>query len=141
DSIVMLLDYGHYPMPKDSPSEVPLRPGHNATMAIDSMSPRSLATLREAIADMNGEIIRVGILVNTVTFEDGSEWYFDGKSSPGVKSSGLIHKSGAIGSSTQVADIFAFRANACGNPAPVQPLTFSRPFLTILPTGFFLRDQ
>jgi hypothetical protein len=67
-------------MPKDSPSETPLRPGHTATMAIDSVPDVILKILREAIANMNGEIVRVGILVNTVTYEDGSEWYFTGKS-------------------------------------------------------------
>src|SRR5215813_15242961 len=84
DIVIMYLDYGHSPMPKDSPSEVPLRPGHTATMAIDSVSPQLMTFLREAIANMNGEIVRVGILINTVTFEDGSEWYFDGKSSPAI---------------------------------------------------------
>src|SRR5262245_39174145 len=134
---IMFFDYGHFPMPKDSPSEVPLRPGRTATMAIDSVSPQSLANLHEGIAKMNGEIVRVGILVNTVTFEDGSEWYFDGKTVSGVKGSGLMHKPVDIGDSTQVAEIFAFRANACGTPTLVPLLTFPRPFLTILPVVFF----
>src|SRR5215813_5171530 len=88
DIVIMYLDYGHFPMPKDSPSEIPLSPGHTATMAIDSVPDDLLTILRNATANMNGEIVRVGILINTVTFEDGSKWYFDGKSTPAVKRSG-----------------------------------------------------
>src|SRR5262249_4758846 len=65
------LDYGHYPMPKDSPSEKPLRPGRTATMATDSVPEYSLTTLREDLAKLNAEIVRVGVVINTVTFEDG----------------------------------------------------------------------
>jgi hypothetical protein len=66
-------------MPKDSPSETPLRPGQTATIATESAPEPLLAILREGIAKLNADIVRVGIVINTVTFEDGSEWYFDGQ--------------------------------------------------------------
>jgi hypothetical protein len=77
--LAQALDYGRTPMPKDSPSETPLRPGRTATMAMDSLREGSLAILREAIAKLNADIVRVGIVINTVAFEDGLEWYFDGQ--------------------------------------------------------------
>jgi len=75
----LVVDYGHTPMPKDSPSETPLRPGQTATIATDSVPEPLLAILREGMAKLNADIVRVGIVINTVTFEDGSEWYFDGQ--------------------------------------------------------------
>jgi hypothetical protein len=77
--LAQALDYGLTRMPKDSPSETPLRPGRTATMAMDSLREGSLAILREAIAKLNADIVRVGIVINTVTFEYGLEWYFDGQ--------------------------------------------------------------
>ena len=75
----LVVDYGHTPMPIDSPSETPLRPGQTATIATDSVPEPLLAILREGIAKLNADIVRVGIVINTVTFEDGLEWYFDGQ--------------------------------------------------------------
>jgi len=77
--LVLALDYGHTPMRKYSPSETPLRPGQTVTMEIDSVPEPLLKIFREGMAKLNAEIVRVGIVINTVTFEDGLEWYFDGQ--------------------------------------------------------------
>jgi hypothetical protein len=77
--LAQALDYGRAPMPKDSPSETPLRPGRTATIAIDSLREGSLTILREAMAKLNADIVRVGIVINIVTYEDDSWWYFDGQ--------------------------------------------------------------
>src|SRR5262249_53082997 len=77
--------------------------------AIDSVSDHLLTILRESIANMSAEIVRVGILINTVTFEDDTNWYFDGKYGPPLKSTGQMFKPGDIGNSTQV----AARAHVC----------------------------
>lgn len=101
--LAQALEYGRYPMPKDSPSETPLRPGQMATMAIDSLPEASLTILRAAIARLNAEIVRVGITINTVTFEDDSQWYFDGKtSSPRNVSGHGMPKPGGVGNPAQI---------------------------------------
>jgi hypothetical protein len=136
--LAQALDYGRYPMPKESPSETPLRPGQTATMAIDSL-PEALSTiLREAIAKLNAEIVRVGIVINTVTFEDDSQWYFDGKTGKPRKISlhGLPKPKG-IGNTSQIADASTVSGNAWPTlSSTTSSLTLPGPLLTFLPTGF-----
>jgi hypothetical protein len=136
--LAQALDYGYEPMPKDSPSETPLRPGQTATMAIDSLPEVLLTILREAIAQLNADIVRVGITINNVTFEDDSRWYFDGKTASPRKVSGQgMSKPGGVGNTAQIASASTVPSNAC-QPLPPTPSsqTLPRPFLFILPIGF-----
>lgn len=120
--LALVLDYGHTPMPKDSPSETPLRPGQTATMATDSVPEVLLTILREGIAKLNAEIVRVGIVINTVTFEDDSEWYFDGQTGkPRKISLQGLPKPGGIGNPAQIANVSTVRGNACQPPSPTTP--------------------
>ncbi|MGE0130298.1 MAG: hypothetical protein AB7U82_19630 [Blastocatellales bacterium] len=140
NSIVMFLDYGHYPMPKDSPSEMPLRPGSTATMAIDSVLDDLLTYLREAIAKQNAEIVRVGIVINTVRFEDDSEWYYDGQTRPAKRISEQMFKPRDTDNSKQIAGVSTARDNACQaslSSSTTSIPTLPRLFLAFLPTGFF----
>ncbi|MGH9753243.1 MAG: hypothetical protein ACREA2_10710 [Blastocatellia bacterium] len=132
------LDYGRYPMPKDSPSETPLRPGQTATMAMDSSPEALLTILREAMARLNAEIVRVGITINSVTFEDDSKWYFDGKTGSPRKVSGQgMSKPGDVGSPAQIASAYTVHGNACQPLSPSPSFqTLPRPFLTFLPMAF-----
>jgi len=110
--LAQYLDYGHTPMPKDSPSETPLRPGQTATIATDSVPDPLLTILREGIAKLNADIIRVGIVINTVTFEDDMEWYFDGQTGrPRKFSLQGAPKPGGIGNPAQVADASTARGS------------------------------
>lgn len=73
------VEYGYTPMPKGSPSETPLMPGKTATISTDSVPESALVRLREDLVKLNADIVRAGIVINTVTFEDGSKWYYDGQ--------------------------------------------------------------
>lgn len=87
------IDYGHTPMPKEKPSEIPLPPHHTATIALDSVLDVSLRRLREDLTKLNADVVRVGIVINTVTFEDGSKWFYDAQTSPATKISMAAPKS------------------------------------------------
>jgi len=77
--LAQALEYGRTPMPKDFPSETPLRPGRTATIAVDSSPEPLMKIFRDAMAKLNADIVRVGIVINMVAFEDDSWWYFDGQ--------------------------------------------------------------
>lgn len=119
------VDYGRYPMPKDSPSEKPLRPGRTAIIAVESVPEVLLTRLREDLGRLNADIVRVGIVVNTVTFEDGSEWYYDGQTrSARMTSLQNMSKPRNIGNCTKVADVSTVRDTARQTPLLASVLTF-----------------
>jgi hypothetical protein len=134
----LVLDYGRIPMPKDSPSETPLRPGRTATIAADSVPEPLLRILRGGIAKLNAEIVRVGIVINTVIFEDDSWWYLDGKTGKQIKISlQSLPKHGGIGNTEQIAHASNVSENACPSLSPTtSSLTLPATFLTFFPIGF-----
>jgi hypothetical protein len=139
----LVIDYGHTPMPKDSPSETPLRPGRTATIAVDSVPEPLLRILREDMAKLNAEIVRVGIVINTVTFEDDTEWYFDGTTgTPRKISLQGVPKSRGGQNSAQIANASNGPGGGCQaqSPTTLSPTTQSptllRSFLTFFPIGF-----
>jgi hypothetical protein len=138
----LVVDYGHTPMPKDSPSETPLGPGRTATIATDSVPDPLLKVLREDMAKLNAEIVRVGIVINTVTFEDDTEWYFDGTTGkPRKISLQGLPKPGGIGDNAQIANACTVRDNAYQPPSPkTSSQTLPVPFLTFLPLAFILGE-